>query len=113
MVDVLPTHLIIGEVYDIWYMLTIIFTAVSVVDLFARPKVMYDAIEANIKANHSKLASVTVVEGLGHYVSFLHTCNLFVTVTDMWQLPVVDPAQTAHIIFNMLCRQIREDTPKL
>ncbi|KAF8994952.1 hypothetical protein BDQ17DRAFT_1524128 [Cyathus striatus] len=62
----LSTHLIFGSIHDMW------------------PEPLYQQIEGNIEEDQEKLASVTVIEGRGHY------------------LPVQMPEHVAYEIYSIL-----------
>ncbi|KAF8999607.1 Alpha/Beta hydrolase protein [Cyathus striatus] len=67
----LPTHLIVGTIHDIW------------------PKPLYHQIDENIEADRKQLASVTIIDGAGHY------------------FPVQMPGRTAYEIYCILLEALK------
>ncbi|KAF8996505.1 hypothetical protein BDQ17DRAFT_1249732 [Cyathus striatus] len=86
----LPTHLIVGSIHDIW------------------PSPLYHLTDENIEEDRKRLASVKIIGGAGHYVC---TTPLFVRTivnSSLEQLPVQMPERTAYEIYCILLATLKQ-----
>ncbi|KAK7059725.1 Alpha/beta-hydrolase [Favolaschia claudopus] len=84
--DILPTHIVVGSVQDIWV------------------AGMYPLIEENTESLRLQLASVTTIQGVGHYVGFFRIlkCTKNRLRAMYVQLPVVQPQEIARRIAQII-----------